>query len=88
MTMNKNLAVASVLNDLIGDVCREMRDKCNIPDDVYDAYMEESVYTHPEKFMLPAVNQIGEIMEKMDDEEAADYHFRYLMGLAQRVFHK
>ena len=86
MTINKNLAVATVLNELIGDVCREMRDKCNIPDDVYNAYMEESVDTHPAKFMIPAVDQIGEIMEKMDDEEAADYHFHYLAQLMQNMF--
>ena len=78
MTINKNLAVATVINDLIGRVCEEMREKCNIPQQVFRKYMDESIVTHPVNFMMPVVDEIGRIMENMDDEEAKEYYINYL----------
>ena len=78
MTINKNLAVATVINDLIGQLCEDMREKCNIPRQVFREYMDESVTTHPPRFMIPVVEEIGRIMEDMTDEEAKGYYANYL----------
>lgn len=78
MTINKNLAVATIINELIGQLCEDIREKCNIPRQVFRKYMDESITTHPVKFMMPVVEEIGRIMEDMDDEEAKEYYINYL----------
>lgn len=81
MTVNKNLAVAVVIDELISQITEDIQKKCNIPRPVIREYMDASVSTHPKRFMMPAVEEIGRIMEDMDDEEAKEYYINYLSNL-------